>query len=763
MRRWLVAGALVVAGLTIGAAALWRSVGRIDPAALRPPACRLVTDRRGRPLRFVPDQNGERHLLVPLEAIPQRVRDAFLAAEDERFFGHRGADFTAILRAALQNARAGRVVSGASTITQQLCRLSEPRPRTLLGKAVEIARSLDLERHLPKARILEAYLNRVPLGNNLIGVEAASRLYFGRGVGAIGPGEAALLAALPKAPGALDPYGPNRNRLEERRRWILGRMAALGMLDGAEAARAAATPPDVLPRAFPMGAPHAVDLVIASAGPAVADETLATTIDLERQAQVESVLASHRERLRQRGVTQAAAIVVDNRSMGVAALAGSFAWGPDDGGFNNGGAALRSPGSALKPFLYAMALDRGIGAAEILEDTERTYRVPGGEYVPENFNRVAYGPVPLRDALGNSLNLSSIQLINRVGYCAFWDLLGRLDLVNFPALGADHYGLGLVVGNPEVTPLQLAAAYASLANGGVWSPTSLVPGSVGERRQAFSPQAAWIIGRILADPSSRAVSFGGSSAMNALPGVAVKTGTSSRYRDCWAAGFTGDWTVVVWTGNFDGRATWGMSGASAAAPVLADIFALLHPHGSPPAPNRPDGVVEATVCPQSGKRRTPGCPEERTEFFLAGTEPSVNCGFHTVDGGHHSLPARFADWLDRRREAGAEGRYRLASGKEAGEAGDGNPRARAAEGGVAIVYPLEGDRYLLEPGDEEVTVELKAVSGFPEERITWFVDGVEYGTAGPPYTLECSLPRGRHVITVLGNAAAGDEIRLTVE
>jgi penicillin-binding protein 1C len=760
MRRWLVAGVLAVAGLTVASAAAWRSFGRIDAAALRPPPCRLVVDRRGKPLRFVPDRAGERHLFVPLDGIPRRVRDAFLAAEDERFHDHRGADFRAILRAALQNARAGRVVSGASTITQQLCRLSAPRPRTLLGKGVEILRSIDLERRFSKREILERYLNRVPLGNNVVGVEAASRLYFGRGVAEIGTGEAALLAALPKAPGTLDPYGPNRERLEERRRWVLERMAALGSIDPGEAARAADAAPAIRPRAFPMGAPHAVDLVVARAGPPPADETLATTIELDLQERVEAALASHRERLRGRGVTQGAVVVIDNRRMEVAALAGSFGWGPRDGGFNNGAAALRSPGSALKPFLYALALDRGIGTSEILDDTERTYRVPGGEYVPENYNRVAYGPVPLRDALGNSLNLSSIELINRLGYPRFWELLGRLDLVNFPSLGADHYGLGLVVGNPEVSPLQLAAAYAALANGGIWRPARLFGKPEGDPpRQVFSPQATWIISRILSDPSSRAVSFGSVWAMNALPGLAVKTGTSSRYRDCWAAGFTADWTAVVWTGNFDGGTTWGMSGAAAAAPVLADIFALLHPHGPAPPPARPDGVVEAAICPQSGKRHTAGCPEAKTEVFLAGTEPAAGCDFHAAGGAFHGLPAKYADWLDRRRSSGAEGRYRLAAGRDP-DVGEPLPAARD---GVAIVYPLEGDRYLLEPGDDQVTIELKAVSGSPVEQVTWFVDGVELGAAGPPYTLECALGRGPHVITAMGASAAGDEIRLTVE
>ncbi len=267
-----------------------------------------------------------------------------------------------------------------------------------------------------------------------------------------------------------------------------------------------------------------------------------TTLDLNLQRRAQAIVVSHRSRLLKYGVSQAAAVIIKNRSMGVAALVGSFHYGDRDQGFNNGATANRSPGSTLKPFLYTQALDLGFEPARVLESVEGRYRTPKGEFIPANFDRCAHGPISMREALGNSLNLSAVSLLNQVGPPAFYDILTRLRLINHPERPADHYGLGLVVGNPEVSLLQLATAFAGLANGGVYRPATFIqakiPGDVPE--QIFSSPAAYIISDILADPLARARIFGPSMAMNPPFRLAIKTGTSTHYRDCWAVGYTPD-------------------------------------------------------------------------------------------------------------------------------------------------------------------------------------------------------------------------------
>ena len=235
---------------------------------------------------------------------------------------------------------------------------------------------------------------------------------------------------------------------------------------------------------FPFAAPHFVNLILAANDPA-ASQVIHTTLDLNLQRRAQAIVQSHRARLAKGGVTQAAAVIIKNRTMEVVALVGSLQYGARDGGFNDGATAKRSPGSALKPFLYAQALDLGYNPARVLEDVDGRYRTPRGEFIPLNFDRVAQGPISMREALGNSLNLAAVSLLNEIGSPAFYDLLTRLQLINHPERRADYYGLGLVVGNPEVSLLQLATAYACLANGGVYRPARL--SKTGDMAQTVTP------------------------------------------------------------------------------------------------------------------------------------------------------------------------------------------------------------------------------------------------------------------------------------
>ncbi|HZE21301.1 MAG TPA: transglycosylase domain-containing protein, partial [Desulfobaccales bacterium] len=392
----------------------------------------------GEILRLVPDRQGRKMVRLPDGPLPPVAVAAFVAAEDQRFWRHPGVDLVAVVRAAGQNLAAGRIVSGASTITQQLVRLADPGPRTYRRKLLEMGRSLRIERALSKEDILRCYLDQVPLGYNLVGVESAALAYFGKPAAALTVSQAALLAALAKAPGALRPKGPRHARLLVRQQWVLERMASLGLINSRDL-EMARTEPLVFRGVggtrpvFPFRAPHFVQLALRRTRAAASSpDRVYTTLDLSLQRRVEAAVHSHQDRLLKAGASQAACVVADNRSLQVLALVGSYHYGSRRQGFNNGAVAWRSPGSALKPFLYAQALDMGFSSSAVLEDVERRYRTPWGEFLPANFDRSAHGPVPFREALANSLNLSAIHLLNAVGFDSFYDTLKRLQLINHP-------------------------------------------------------------------------------------------------------------------------------------------------------------------------------------------------------------------------------------------------------------------------------------------------------------------------------------------
>ncbi len=746
-------------------------------------------------LRFVPDERGRRHIWLDPEKIPERLKLAFIAAEDKRFYSHSGVDPLAVIRAARDNLEAGRIVSGASTITQQLARLVAPRRRSFYGKLVEMARAVRLEARLSKAEILGLYLNRAPLGHNLIGVEAAARTYFGCSATELSLAQAAVLASLPAAPGRLSPYGGHVAELMAKKDRVLKRMHALGFIDAENLAAARAEEIAFVPRRFPMEAPHLVDMLLAK-GEGTPWGEVRTTVDLTLQHRLERILTAHRQRLRAGGARQAAAVILANSgSRGgpeVLALAGSLAYGPQDGGFVNGALARRSAGSSLKPFLYALALEAGYTAADVLEDVARRYRSPGGDYLPANFDRRSYGPVSLRAALGNSFNLSAVYLLRLIGPGPFHDVLTQLGLLERSGPGPERYGLGLAVGNAEVRLIDLAAAFAALANGGRYAPPRLLADRPPvPARRVFSPQAAFIITDILSDPAARAITFAGSPLAPGLR-AAVKTGTSTRYRDLWCVAYTPAYTVAVWAGNFDGRPTAGLSGSSGAGPIAADILAELHRFSPPRRPAPPVGVGRAKVCGVSGLKPTAHCPHVREEYFIAGTEPSRECDYHRPTGWTHRLPTPFAGWLHARNLKGAAGRYRLAGfvedldrvfdgRSEAGTemqvyAGDRvslgrpprHPRPAAGSlsdpaGPVIITYPLPGDRFVLDAGGRQPRITLQARCTRPTERLTWFIDGRQQATTGPPYQLAWRLSPGRHRIAAVTPGGLGDAVEITVE
>ena len=646
-RRLLAASALAGAGLFAASLYFPYPASKLNPGAV---LSLRILDRSGIVLREVLSDEGGRCRWLDLKGMSPHLVRATIAAEDRDFFLHGGVRLPSIVRALVQNARRGRVVSGASTITQQVVRNIERKPRTVLVKLVETWLAIRLEHTMSKAGILVQYLNRVPYGNGTFGAEAASRLYFDKPCRQLGLAESAFLAGLPRSPSASNPYRNLRAALE-RKSGVLRRMVRAGFLTPEESRQADAEPLNVLPDTDRFRAPHFCDLVLDSlgAGERYGSREVRTTLDLGLQEKVEVLLKRRVDTLRDRGISNGAAVVLDNRTGDVLALAGSADYFADaDSGQVNGAVALRQPGSALKPFTYALAIERGLTAGSIIEDVPDAFPALDGNYEPRNSDRRFHGPIRLRSALASSYNVPAVSVLETLGQ----DLLYyRLKALGFDSLEQPpgHYGLGLTLGNGEVRLLELVRAYAALASGGRFRRERTVLGRIelNGRETVFAPEktfdvvapgAAYIITHILSDPDARVPTFGYASPLRLPFPCAAKTGTSKDYRDNWTVGYTPGYTVGVWMGNFDGKPMHDVSGITGCGPLFRDIMLLLDAGGASRTFPEPAGLVRAGICPASGDLAGPSCPGRVTEIFLEGTEPKRSCDAVHGSRGGETLP-----------------------------------------------------------------------------------------------------------------------------
>lgn len=772
--------------LFISVFAIYR-VTYIAPGDMAYPSNLVIKDREEKTLRFFVDKNGERHLWVPSSEIPSILKKAFIAAEDENFYNHYGLCIGSTIRAVKDNLMAGRIVSGASTITQQVVKLIKKRKRTFPNKFIEIVESIRLEARLDKERIMEQYLNRVPLGNNLRGVKLASEVYFGKRCDELNIAECALLASLPNIPGNLDYFGHCSKRLENRKNWVLTRMYNLGYISGKEFNDAVNSKLSFQMKRFPMEGSHFVNLLSNNYRGMTGD--VVTTIDSDIQRNIEKIIKSHRERLNARGVSQSAVLLVRNSTMEVISMAGSFEYSAKDKGFNNGTNALRSPGSTLKPFLYALALDSGYSPSLILSDIEKIYKAPNGDYMPKNYNRKEYGPVTMRTALASSLNLSTINMIEQIGYGEFYNLLKKMNLINYPDKGPEYFGLGMAVGNPEVTLLQLTAAYAMLANGGIYRPLKFILGEKESSPQlVFSPQASYIITDFLSDASAKMLTFNNKKLQFPFK-IALKTGTSSRYRDGWVVAYTPEYTFGIWVGNFEGSPTYNLNGEEGAVPILYDMVNFMYNKSRPAEFQMPNGLVSMKVCSYSGMVPTENCSHLKEELFMEKNMPKIPCVFHLRNSDLRYLPLKYAGWLYEKNKKGTAGYNKLFGFEEDLDAvfheeseqvrdisvenkhhsiGSDFDVSRyntfnELETSVKIIYPLAGDRYVIDKDFSNQVIDLQVVVEKPVDYVKWYVDGMEYARVKPPYQTCWELEKGQHRFTAVDSFNNADEIQIMVE
>ena len=480
----------VALALALLAAAVWIRCGPLPAGMLdldRHVSTEIV-DRHGIPLYEALSVGGQRNRRMDPARLPENLVRATLAAEDARFFRHPGVDPAAIARAFWRNFRARRLVEGGSTITQQTAKLLIARPRTLAGKLREALLALRLEHRLTKREILALYLSVAPYGNQLTGAEAASRAYFGCDAADLTPAQAALLAGLPQAPSMLDPYR-HLPRAIARQAVVLDRMESRGLLSAADARRARAERLRIIPRARAFIAPHFLERALQAAGEP-APRRIETTLDAALQDEVAGIVAVHRRRLEEHGARHVAVAVLDNATGEWLAWEGSGDYADDaNGGRIDGVVAPRQPGSALKPFTYALAFERGFTPATVLPDVPAHFATaePGVLYSPRNYDGQFHGPLRARLALGGSENVPAVWTLSRVGVPDLLRLLRRAGLSTLDQT-AGHYGFALTMGDAEVRLDELVAAYSALGPRRPLAPA--VDGAAGRARRRLHGAAA---------------------------------------------------------------------------------------------------------------------------------------------------------------------------------------------------------------------------------------------------------------------------------
>jgi penicillin-binding protein 1C len=786
VRRWRLrrsAVRVVVAmGGVVVALAAWLRLGPLPDGLLdtRPGSSTLVVDRRGEPLYEALSGDDTRSVRLTAATVPPVLAAATVAVEDRRFWHHVGVDPLAILRALRVNLAEGRIVEGGSTITQQvakhLLQRREPaRARGLAAKLHEAVIAIRLEHRFSKADLLAMYLNLAPYGNQIAGVERASRAYFGVPAAMATPAQAAFLAGLPQRPSAFNPYR-RRDAAIARQRLVLRRMERAGVLSATDLSQALADAVALSPPAAYRPAAHFVEMVLAGAGDH-RPERIVTTLDAGLQADISGVIESQRELLRRHDAQNVAVVVLDNARGEWLAWEGSGDYfDAANGGTINGPVSPRQPGSALKPFTYALAFERGFEPASVLADVPSSFPTdePGVVYAPRNYDGQYRGPMLARAALAGSENVPAVRLASELGVPSLLRFLSRAGLTTLDKT-ASHYGLGVTLGNAEVRLDELVAAYAAFARGGEAVAPSYLPRDLNSplpTRRLVSARTAFWITDILSDGEAREFAFGRGSSLELPFPVAVKTGTSQAFHDNWTVGYSRRVTVGVWVGNFDRTPLRNSSGVTGAAPIFQAVMLAAERRlgggdgtlsNAPIAPT-PSTAVEREICGLSGQTANAWCPIRRHEW-VAAEAPAVSCSWH-----HHSeqglltvWPTEFRQWA---RDRGLDAGVRIDAGAPVAALGRVErtaTRIAPAAVGLAIVSPPDGATYLIDPTlrREFQTLSLRAQSG-SGRALEWRVSGQIVGTVAADGQLDWPLTPGTHRIEVRDGGGRSSEATVVV-
>lgn len=730
----------------------------------------MVVARDGAPLRAWPDADGVWRFPTTTGQVSARYLDALLTYEDRWFYWHPGINPVAMLRAAWQWSVNGRIVSGGSTLSMQVARAIEPVPRSLRGKLRQVARALQLEARLSKREILTLYLNHAPMGGIVEGVEMASRSYLGKSANQLSAAEAALLVVLPQAPSRLRP-DRHPALAQNARDKVLRRMAQLHHWRQAEVDDALIEQVGANPPRLAWLAPLAAERLHQARGTAAT--VVRSTLDRDMQVTLERMLSDRVAQLPR--FVSMAALVMDTNSMEILAYAGSADF-QDARRFSHVDMVrgIRSPGSTLKPFLYAMALDDGIVHSEsLLADTPQSF----GGYDPGNFQASFSGPVSVSEALQRSLNVPAVDLLERIGPARFAARLSSAGLrLRLPKDASPN--LSIILGGAGTSLEELVGAYRSLAAGGMAGTPRITPDAPVREARMMSAGAAFIIRSILEGGGHPDQPF----VENDTSGVrlAWKTGTSYGFRDAWALGVAGPYTMGVWIGRPDGTPNPGFFGANIAAPLLQQI-ALAMPRGAAAPRSRPAAVTSATICWPLGSAANLTAPEHchtsRSAWVLNGTIPPtlpdrlrarslLETAWFDPTSGLRTTPACTAAAQPRevaRWPSLLEAWLPVAQRQQRGLA-PWSPDCQqgVSVGSIKLMGLKNGSRLKAAPGQGQIVITLDAVGGSGTHY--WLLDGQQVAHGGRTASQMFALTAaGPHTISVVDGAGHYDSVVFEVD
>ena len=740
------------------------------PERLGQPNSAVVTWRDGMPAHVFLAPDDRWRVAVEVEEIDPNYIKALLALEDQRFWWHPGVDPVAIARASWSNLSAGKVVSGASTLTMQLVRMVEPRPRTLWSKGIEALRAMQLEVRMSKPEILGHYLRFVPYGRNIEGVDAAALTYFGHRSDALSAHEIATLLAVPQAPNTRYPSFRNKGRLKTGRDAVAKELITLGALAGDELGalgkvEAMEVPAELHP--FPREIPHAA---IWLRGKFPGRERLETTLDAQMTRAAVRLLEEGKGMLWEDRIFNGSVVVTDHAKQEVRVLVGNVDFfDGQHAGQLPGFTIARSTGSLLKPLLLGLAIDQGIAHPDMLLPDVPVVR---GRWHPQNFTGTFEGLVSVRDALSRSLNIPFVLMAEHLGTP---NLTHALHKAGFAHLSKDpeHDGLGVVIGGVEATPLEIAGLYGAMAHGGRFGQPILLKDLKKESPiPLISPASAHLVQQTLMERSRPDRPWRESDGSKQ---IAWKTGTSNDHRDAWSAGSVGDLTAVIWLGNFSAVPSLALVGQRRASPFMFDLFEDISPLRTRDPLPAPKDLVSVSVCTFSGMRPTTSCPHTREVMAPKASVAMEECPYHdTVEvEAHTGMRVHSSCRAGRVTKMQSVMSFDPLVAKHLNTSGQAElmpPWAKGceplgAEGGgkLRVTQPRQGDIVLLIPGlrTSEQKVPFRVQAGPNSGELHWFLDGAFLGSTPPEEAYWWVPTEGTHELVVMNTA--GDSVKRAFE
>lgn len=726
---------------------------------------KVILSSEGEVLGAYLNQEDKWRMYTPLEEVSVEFQKAILFKEDKYFYYHIGVNPIAVARAFTNNMLSGRTTSGASTITMQVARMLDPKPRTYLNKIIEILRSIQLEWQYSKDEILEMYINLVPYGGNIEGIKAASVLFFGTPPDKLSLAQATVLCIVPNKPTSWA-LGRSQTALEEARNRWLGIFQENNLFKTKDIQDATVEPLIAYRRNVPKLAPHFCGRIRHMSD----TPNIKTNISLKVQDKLNRIAKNYTRRLTYLGIHNASVLVIENSNRNIVGYLGSSNF--DDnrhGGQVDGVRALRSPGSTLKPLVYGLAIDKGLATPKsITLDVRKHF----DNYTPENFDRKFHGRITVEEALSKSLNIPAVDFLNQIGV---EELIASLKKAGFNSIAQQEYklGLSLALGGCGVKLEELVGLYSTFANLGSYQPLNFLVSDSNKQSLSIpvlSSSSSYMIGDILQQLQRPDLPQEYLNAKN-LPTIAWKTGTSYGRKDAWSIGFNKKYTIGVWVGNFDGTGIRELTGSNIATPLLFNIFNTIDYNSSDGWFKMPETLEERLVCSETGKLPEKACEHLISDFFIpkisdterckhqsihfVNTEEQISyCSFCLPDNGYKKkmYPNHSPELLS----------YFEEQGLPYEKIPEHNPHCKAITGIIApsIVSPLNNREYLFDEESRELMLQCHTANNV--KQVYWYINDRFLQKASPSEKIFFTPPKGKIKISCSDDKGQNTDIFIHV-